>query len=523
MPSLLTKLDGPPQQGQGQNGQYVYWVCMVFPSDETVAEHGVKTPADFTRTTFREMVHEAHAHCSVEILETVCFKEPHADGRPHMNLLVRAKKQYRWLSVARRLLQHHKVFVGFGQNVKTWQEGVVYGRVASDHKPPESLDKDYEQWHVAGTPTPLEQFLPRKWQAEGFIRHPRLTPLAFYDLCEKFKISDVDQLWVKAIELSSTGDRGLHAFLMENDGSAALAKVQQAFEAKEKVRRAKLTREQLLEEYVSKQKCSCPTDGLCHGLMKEVLAKNDLDGVFQKEVMGAMRAGRAKQRNICLVGGTDCGKSFLFKGLRGLFQVYERPEGGSHQLADLLGSEVVFLNDFEYDSEAPKWMPWSYFKDFLEGSEVKVAVPKQKGGNQTFKGSAPVFLTAPQEVVLKKYNKEVVAETKQMRKRIKYLHLNYEIPEDQRQEIVNVCGHCSARLYLEGKSLLDSPAASQLPAASASASSSRPSPATEPATKRARLTQETVEQLKEAKGLLDLGVLTQAEFELLKSKLLAAV
>ena len=140
-----------------------------------------------------------------------------------------------------------------------------------------------------------------------------------------------------------------------------------------------------------------------------------------------------------------------------------------------------------------------------------------------FKGSAPVFLTAPQEVVLKKYNKEVVAETKQMRKRIKYLHLNFEIPEDQRQEIVNVCRHCSARLYLEGKSLLESPAASQLQAASASASSSRPSPATEPATKRARLTQETVEQLKEAKGLLDLGVFTQAEFELLKSKLLAAV
>ena len=52
MPSPLTKLDGPPQQGQGQNGQYVYWVCMVFPSDETVAEHGVKTPADFTHTTF---------------------------------------------------------------------------------------------------------------------------------------------------------------------------------------------------------------------------------------------------------------------------------------------------------------------------------------------------------------------------------------------------------------------------------------------------------------------------------------
>ena len=51
-------------------------------------------------------------------------------------------------------------------------------------------------------------------------------------------------------------------------------------------------------------------------------------------------------RCICLLGGADCGKSFLFKGVRELFRVYERPDGGSYQLEDLLGKEVVFLNDF---------------------------------------------------------------------------------------------------------------------------------------------------------------------------------
>ena len=90
-------------------------------------------------------------------------------------------------------------------------------------------------------------------------------------------------------------------------------------------------------------------------------------------------------------------------------------------LEDLLGSEVVFLNDFDYDADAPKWMPWGYFKDFQEGSNVKVAVPKQRGGNQVFKGGAPVFAAAFHEVVLRKYNKEVEAETRQMRKRFKYL------------------------------------------------------------------------------------------------------
>ena len=50
----------------------------------------MKTPADFDSETFRQVVAEAHAFCNVELVEIVCFKEPHADRKPHFNLLVRA-------------------------------------------------------------------------------------------------------------------------------------------------------------------------------------------------------------------------------------------------------------------------------------------------------------------------------------------------------------------------------------------------------------------------------------------------
>ena len=49
------------------------------------------------------------------------------------------------------------------------------------------------------------------------------------------------------------------------------------------------------------------------------------------------------------------------------------PDSGSHQLADLKGSEVLWLNDFEWDKS---FIPWPKFKNFLEGSSLKVAVPK---------------------------------------------------------------------------------------------------------------------------------------------------
>ena len=78
-------------------------------------------------------------------------------------------------------------------------------------------------------------------------------------------------------------------------------------------------------------------------MMTEVLQNNGLDGTFQKKVLGSLRSGRAKQRNLCLLGDGDAGKSFLFKGLRGFFQVHKRLEGSNYyQLADLLDKNVCF-------------------------------------------------------------------------------------------------------------------------------------------------------------------------------------
>ena len=63
--------------------------------------------------------------------------------------------------------------------------------------------------------------------------------------------------------------------------------------------------------------------------MKDILRRNNLDGRLQGVVLGALRAGRAKKRNVCLLGDADSGKSFLFRGFKEIFSVYERPDGGN--------------------------------------------------------------------------------------------------------------------------------------------------------------------------------------------------
>ena len=110
---------------------------MAHPTPETVEQQGIKTPDDFDRETFRAPIVEAHGVSGIELLETVCFREPHASGKMHLNLLVCSRRPCRWLKVAQRLLQHDKVHVGFGENIRTWPEGVVYGWAASEHQGPE--------------------------------------------------------------------------------------------------------------------------------------------------------------------------------------------------------------------------------------------------------------------------------------------------------------------------------------------------------------------------------------------------
>ena len=233
----LDLLAGPPQKGSSKPGQYCYWITQPRPKPETAQRLGLKTPRDFTREEFTKLLVDVHAECNVTLVEAACFREPHEDGEPHNNLLARSSKQYRWLPVATKLLKERGVLVNFGCNVKSWQEGVVYGRVASEHKPEEGLDQEPFQWHSAGTPTPFRDVLPKRFQKEGARRQVKMTPLAFFDACRTHGLQNTTDLWAKATELSEQGDRAMLAYLLENNGEQQFQKVLLAAGAQEEAKR----------------------------------------------------------------------------------------------------------------------------------------------------------------------------------------------------------------------------------------------------------------------------------------------
>ena len=86
---------GPEQKGRGVPGQYVYWITFPHPTDSWIQRLGLRTPAEFDRDSFSELVVKVHHECDVTVVETANFQEPHASGKPHLNCLGRSSSQYR--------------------------------------------------------------------------------------------------------------------------------------------------------------------------------------------------------------------------------------------------------------------------------------------------------------------------------------------------------------------------------------------------------------------------------------------
>ena len=253
----------------------------------------------------------------------------------------------------------------FSANIRTWFDGVVYGSVSSDHKPQLELDAAPLRWSLSGEITPFQEVLPGKWHKQG--RQPKLSKLQFLDLVRKHKLTTGTEVAAFAAAEEQDGRRALVAFLMETENLETLLRKAALFSsAAASVARAKLTRVQLLRQSARPETCSCSSPGLWLSLALQVLDRNNLNGVFQRAVFKAMDEGRQKMNNVFLLWPSNCGKSFLFKPLKLLFSTYQQPDGGSYQLETLLGKEVIFLNDFEWDP-TEKWCRWAFFKNFLEG------------------------------------------------------------------------------------------------------------------------------------------------------------
>jgi len=174
-----------------------------------VAEHPTaKDPTELSKDEFRRELLAAHDAKGVCIEETVMYYELHGSGKPHQNCLVRSKRQFRWFGPIEALRQKG-IYIDVSKHIKTWADGVVYGSVASDHKPPHWLDQQPQQWARSGTYIPIRELLPQKWQRPGFTRRQRISNMQFLKVCRENEVTSVDEAWALACAMEDKGDHDL--------------------------------------------------------------------------------------------------------------------------------------------------------------------------------------------------------------------------------------------------------------------------------------------------------------------------
>ena len=149
--SHFARPSGPPL-----HGQYVYCIAMPAPSREAILNSRLRSTAGMSREHFEETIRKAHVDSGVDVLDTTTFIGLHADVKPHLNCPLRAKKQVRWKQRAETLFETYKLRGNCAPGIKCRADGLVYGRVASEHKDFESLDHQPHQWANSGQPTLLD-------------------------------------------------------------------------------------------------------------------------------------------------------------------------------------------------------------------------------------------------------------------------------------------------------------------------------------------------------------------------------
>ena len=127
---------GPVEERGSRQGiarrQYCWWITFSYPYASTVQQHGLRTPANFTRQTFLDLCRECHQGAGVALVEVVIFLEKHqrvddeGNRLPRLNALTKASSQHAWKRVAQLFYERSLARVDFAQHIRTWYDGVVY-------------------------------------------------------------------------------------------------------------------------------------------------------------------------------------------------------------------------------------------------------------------------------------------------------------------------------------------------------------------------------------------------------------
>jgi len=425
-----------------------------------------------TRKSFGTMLHREmdRGESKSKVKYWACCMEQHTEGGFHYHCVILMSDVKKWASIPDRIQDIYGIRVHFSEGKEEHENhyNAAYNYVTKE---------DTEVYHSDGHPNLADAKSPRTKHAMAANkrRHSKSKSLDFGEssassskrvkLSErevgnfiiKHNIKTYTELLAVADEREEAGENDLSDFVWKRKEDWLRGCIKKAWDkskAREEVAALKNhDRVEMLIEAKTRLPCVC--EGVWLKLAKEVLQLNGIDEKeFAKAIYTNLELGRAKFRNVILVGATNRAKTFLLKPMRLIYDrfMFENPAGHKFGWGGCKDKTVFLLQDFRWNFELIKWSDFLLLLD--EDETVKLPAPRNYYREDIIiKDQISIFATSVDEIQQKlPYNprdqERIIEENKMMRSRWRVFRFTHEFTQEK-QIKVQPCPHCFARLVLQ--------------------------------------------------------------------------
>ena len=440
-----------------------------------------------TRESFGQAVVQAFGSNNVNFFSVA--RELHANGTSfHYHVAICLKQSRRWKKAKDYLFDNHHIVVNFKESPKdgfysrAWSyinkedKSVFKGSVLKPHPPLEKIGGHQRAMHANAAYCRKRKEANANAVAEAATstkqkkkeKERRIDRLDVVNYIREKGIHSEEELFAVAEERNAVGQRDLASFILKLGKKGRAETIRDAWLMAGAARAIQLKqkpRVELLQECAADEG-SCVCNGVWLVLALDLLEKNNIPF---REVAGkfydAIKGGRRKDKNILIIGESNCGKTFLLEPLKEVFEkTFNKPASSMFGWVGVLDHQIIYLNDFRWiNPEASKAgiITWHDFLTLLEGNDVELPAPMNAYSDMiklTKSHDLPIFCTSlgPIRFYINTQDEPRTnvhhSEDKMMHGRWinPPIHLKHEIDEKDKVHCPP-CGHCFSRFVLSGK------------------------------------------------------------------------
>ena len=177
----------------------------------------------------------------------------------------------------------------------------------------------------------------------------RLTPAEVSDIIRQKNIKTKTELYALVETQKLEGCNDLHTFDINRSSKKIIELIETTWEIEKSHRdlaRQKKTCIDILRECLSAN-CIDGCDNTWYATAIDTLQRNKIDvQTFSRAMRVLFERGRGKYRNVLIIGPANCGKTFMLKPIKSIFETFVNPATSTFAWVGVEKAEVIFLNDF---------------------------------------------------------------------------------------------------------------------------------------------------------------------------------